>query len=197
MAMASGAIHRVKKRHSQKILAPYFLSAEKKSSCFTTSPAKTEMAMPPIGSKRLVERSATKSKIVKRSNTLKSAKTLNDRAQKILPKKVRNPIKNTALWRFSFDFSMRKSTSGSAKDNEDDKAAKKSKIKNKLAQKAPKGIVANTMGKETNISPGPWLGERPFSKIRGKIARPAKRATSTSSAATIKTDLATDAFLGK
>src|SRR5579871_597190 len=197
ISMAAGATKSVRNRQSKKIAWPYFWCGVKKSSSFTTCPANIEMAIPPMGKRRLVERSATKSKMLKRPAILTWEKTLKERAQKILPTKTKPPMSNTARCRPMPNFSIKWSTKGSANDSEEDRAAKKSKIKNNVPQNHPKGILAKTMGNDTNIKPGPWLGDRPFSKMRGKMAKPASSATKTSSTAIMSTDFATDVRLGR
>ena len=73
------------------------------------------------------------------------------------------------------------------RDIDEVNAAKKSKIKKKVAMILPNGIAPNAIGKVWNIKPGPAVeGSRLNVNTIGKIIIPARIATKVSAKATIE-----------
>src|SRR3954468_15295756 len=130
----------------------------------------------PSGSMMLLTRKSVRSNTV-RSNHLKSASKLDDRAAGIPAIKTINPEIHDTFLRECFPLAVKAATIISNKLKEEVSVAKRNKIKNKLKNSSPNGNWANTVGKTIKRRPGPSVGSRLKEKTTGKIASPANSET--------------------
>ena len=88
-----------------------------------------------------------------------------------------------ALIRRTSRFSTNQATAGSTSEMADDQAANTNKMKNKVPNTCPPGMAPKAIGSVWKIKPGPAPGSRSLAKTIGKMASPARSATSVSASA--------------